>query len=149
MNMTAVKSVFAAFAILILVTRLFDRNRRSLPCRFAPRPTQYNLLGQVLKQRFDVVVALGTGLAKRKLILICYIQQQIPNALPSSKLTTLLASRSVLFPTITQLTFWSMDLTGEKVTCSSRHTNAQHCQNSIGQWYHRRWWCRWRCDSSC
>ena len=105
MNEYAVKSVFAAFAILILVTGLFDRNRRSLPCRFAPSPTQYNLLGQILKQRFDVVVALSTGLAKRKLILIGYIQQQIPKALPSSKLTTLLASRSVLFPTITQLTF--------------------------------------------
>ena len=75
MNMTAVKSVFAAFAILILVARLFDRNRRSLPGGLAPRPAQYNLLGQVLKQRLDVVIALGTGLAKRKLVLVCYIQQ--------------------------------------------------------------------------
>ena len=77
------------------------------------------------------MVGLGTCLAKGELILVGWIRRDIPSALPYSKLTTLLASRSVLFPTMTQLTFWSIDLNEGKLTCSSSRTNEPRCQSFL------------------
>lgn len=48
-----------------------------------------------------------------------------------------------------QLTFWLIDLGDTGGTCSSHRTSGLRCRSFLGQWCRKRWWCRWRCGSSC
>lgn len=61
------------------------------------------------------MAGLGAGLAEGKLILVSCIRETIPSACPSSKVTTRRESRSILLPTMMQLTFWLMDLSQSTV----------------------------------
>lgn len=127
------RSAFAAFAVLLLVGLLLYRKGRTFPRWLAPHPATYYLHRQVLKQLVYVLTRLGARLTKWELILIGFLNTDLPRDCPSSKLTTLLAWRSLLLPTITQLTFWSMDLFGGSLTCSFRRTSGPHYRSFIGR----------------
>lgn len=102
-------STLAAFTILLLVRLLYGQ-RRTLASWLRTLPTFYHLLRQSLKQVLHVVPRFGTGLAEGKLVFISCMHWLVPNACPSSKDTTRLESRSILLPTMMQLTFWLMDM---------------------------------------
>lgn len=148
MNITAALSTFTAFAVL-LFTRLLYRQRRLLASLLSPLPTLHHLLGQIFKQVLYITTWFRTCLTKRQLIFISYVKIWLPKAYPSSKLTTRLESRSILFPTITQLTFWLIDLRDKTTTCSFSRTSELHSRNSLCQWCRRQWWSHLRCDSNC
>lgn len=141
-------STLAAFTILLLVRLLYGQ-RRTLASWLRTLSTFYHLLRQPLEQVLHVVPRFGTGLAERKLVFISCMHWLVPNACPSSKDTTRLESRSILLPTMMQLTFWLMDLNLDVSTCSFNRTSGLHYRNFSGQWCRRRLWSRWRCGSSC
>ena len=143
-----IPSILATLAVLFLAG-LLDRQRRAFSTRLATLPRFDHLLSQPFKHLLHILGSFGTRLPKLQLIPTRWIHVQLPKACPYSNETTLLTLRSDLLPTSMQLTFWLMDLYSTAVTCSFRHTSAPHSRNFLCQWYRRRWWSHWHCDSSC
>lgn len=109
MNITAEPSAFAALTVFLFVGLLY-RQRRPLSDGLGALSALNHLLREPLEELLDVVARLGAGLAEGQLVLIGCVGERVPSACPYSKVTTRFESRSILLPTMTQLTFWLMDL---------------------------------------